>query len=934
MKKKLLLVFAFFVFCNVNAQKNEFWTLENASNITSLSKNVSKSSFPQEFSLYSLKLENLRDILLTAPDRMVAKNSQAIITVPNSQGGFEKFAMFEASNFTEELQLQFPNIRAYVGIGLDDKNSQIRLSISPNGIQTMIFRTNKANEFIELYSDDSQVYAVFNSSRTKGNVPFTCSTEEELVETVLKSASNLDSRSNNGVYKTMRLALSCTAEYANYFGATNSSQVGLVLAAFNNTMTRVNGIFERDLALHLNIINANNIIYYNAATDPYSDASTGASGDWNTELQNNLSASLGASLAASNAAYDIGHLFGASGGGGNAGCIGCVCRNDTSSLFDRNKGSGYTSPANGIPSGDSFDIDYVAHEMGHQLGANHTFSHSFEDNSVNVEPGSGSTIMAYAGITGATDVQSNSDDYFAYRSILQIQNNLATKSCPVTTSLTNQTPIISAGSNYTIPRGTPFVLTGTGSDPDGNTLSYTWEENDDETGIAQPADPNNPTAAEVSARQTASFPSPTKTNGPNFRSFSPSSEPVRYLPAMSNILSGQSSTWEVLSTVARTLNFTLTGRDNVVAGGQTQTSSMVVTVDATKGPLTVTSQNTDGLVWAPGSTQTVTWAVNNTNSISGGNTVDILYTSNNGATWNVILANTANDGTQVITVPNITQPNCRIMVKASANIFFNVNSKNIAIGDYTYQNQTICTDYTFNLNQSITEDSANLYTVGGLQIDDSYTLTDVNVRIVATHPNVSEMRVAIRAPWQASLDTALWYNAPCSAQAPVNMDLIFDSQGAVVNCANTTNMAPTIPFSATNFANYVGNNSAGGWRIYVSDNVLNSNNGAAVLNTVSFNLCRNELVPVLSSDTFVTIEDLVVFPNPNSGSFNVKFTSNTGSKINIGVYDMRGRQVFSNEYNNSGLFEQEVQLNSIQSGIYIVNIQDGNRKAVQKIVVN
>ena len=147
-------------------------------------------------------------------------------------------------------------------------------------------------------------------------------------------------------------------------------------------------------------------------------------------------------------------------------------------------------------------------------------------------------------------------------------------------------------------------------------------------------------------------------------------------------------------------------------------------------------------------------------------------------------------------------------------------------------------------------------------------------------------------------------------------------------------MAPTIPFSVTNFANYVGNNSAGAWRIYVSDNVVNSNNGAAVLNTVNFNLCRNELVPVLSSDTFVTIEDLVVFPNPNNGSFNVKFTSNTGSKINIGVYDMRGRQVFSNEYNNSGLFEQEIQLNSIQSGIYIVNIQDGNRKAVQKIVVN
>ena len=85
--------------------------------------------------------------------------------------------------------------------------------------------------------------------------------------------------------------------------------------------------------------------------------------NWNAQLQSTLTSIIG------EANYDIGHMFGASGGGGNAGCIGCVCVNGS-------KGSGITSPADGIPQGDNFDIDYVVHEVGHQLGANHTFSMS------------------------------------------------------------------------------------------------------------------------------------------------------------------------------------------------------------------------------------------------------------------------------------------------------------------------------------------------------------------------------------------------------------------------------------------------------------------------------------------------------------------------------------------------------------------------------
>ena len=201
----------------------------------------------------------------------------------------------------------------------------------------------------------------------------------------------------------------------------------------------LNSWFSTYFKWTLVIANNNLVMYYNASTDPYSSGSVGSGGAWNTELQNNLSTVLG------NAAYDIGHLFGQSGGGGNAGCIGCVCEDDdVANLNDENKGSGFTSPSDGISQGDTFDIDYVVHEIGHQLGANHTFSHQSEGTGVNVEPGSGSTIMGYAGIT-SYDVQNNSDAYFTYRSILQIQNNLAGRTCSVDTPITNTPPVVDAG---------------------------------------------------------------------------------------------------------------------------------------------------------------------------------------------------------------------------------------------------------------------------------------------------------------------------------------------------------------------------------------------------------------------------------------------------------------------------------------------------------
>ncbi len=663
----LAIVMAFGISITAPAQQI-VWSANNSSpDNLARDKAVSRQSFPTEFKLFNLNIEPLRQQLFSIVDG-AAQNS-TVISLPNADGDIEQFEVYEASNFEPDLQARFPEIRAYSGRGITDVYATLKLSISPQGIQTMVFRTDRENEYIEPYSADHTVYAVFRSRREKGELPWACSTEEKNMAADLNSqVQNMNlPDSSAGQLKTMRLAQSCNGEYSNFFGATSSAQVNLVLAAFNATLTRSNGVYEKDLALHLNLIaNTTAVIYYTPSTDPYTTWNSGNGiGDWNAQLQTTLTNNIG------EANYDIGHMFGASGGGGNAGCIGCVCVNGS-------KGSGITSPADNIPQGDNFDIDYVVHEVGHQLGANHTFSFSNEGTGVNKEVGSGITIMGYAGITNQ-DVAPHSIDIFHQASIAQIQANLATKTCPITTTMTaNNPPVVNAGSNYTIPITTPFALTGSATDPQGDALTYNWEQNDNTTTTGN-----------------ASVASAGKLTGPNWISFGSTASPTRLMPRLSTILAGLNITptlggdaicnVEALSSVSRSLNFRLTVRDNrpyVPAStiGQTQFDDMLVTVTNTAGPFQVTSPNTN-VSWAGNSSQTVTWNVNNTTlaPVSCAN-VKISLSTDGGNTFpTVLLASTANDGSQVVTIPNTATTTARMKVEAVGNIFFDISNTNFTI---------------------------------------------------------------------------------------------------------------------------------------------------------------------------------------------------------------------------------------------------------------
>lgn len=668
MKKLVLFLLSGSLATMTMAQGGGYWSAHPGSEKITTDKAVARLSFPNEFKLFDLNIGSLKRELFRVVDNGSSRSHT--ITLPNADGEFEQFVVVEASNFDPALQARFPDIRAFSGRGVNDPSATVKISFAPGGIQTMVFRAGKPNEFTEAYSADHTTYAVFRSSRSKGNLPWSCTTPAERLELEIDQkigGLNLTERSGANL-KTMRLAQSVTAEYSNYFGATSSAQESLVLAAVNATLTRCNGVFEKDLALHLNLVpNTTSVFYYNPSTDPYSPASQMS--QWNNQLQSTLTSVIG------EANYDIGHLFGASGGGGNAGCIGCICVNGS-------KGKGITSPFDAIPQGDNFDIDYVAHEMGHQMGANHTFSMSNEGTGVNKEPGSGITIMGYAGIT-SQDLAPHSIDIFHQASIAQIQANLNTKTCPVTVAIANATPVVSAGADYTIPISTPFALTGTATDADaGDVLTYCWEQND------------NAGSTQTGASSVASA---TKATGPNWISFVGSTSPTRLFPKLATILAGSNisgplpggdagANTEALSSVSRTLNFRLTVRDNAVYNstapysvGQTQFDDMVVTVTNTSGPFAVTAPNT-AVTWTGNTSQTVTWNVNNTTAapVSCAN-VKISISTDGGNTFTTLISSTPNDGSEAVVVPNTPTSTARIKVEAVGNIFFDISNANFTI---------------------------------------------------------------------------------------------------------------------------------------------------------------------------------------------------------------------------------------------------------------
>ena len=588
--------------------------------------------------VFSLKTSSFQKELKTVS---TSKNNSKIVYFPNDTGKLIPFQVSESSVLAPELAAKYPSIRSYKGYALGDSKDKIRFSISQNGFQGMIvYADNKSSTFIQKANDDRYVLYSRDAKDILDD-DFTCITKSDIA----KQTSITQKLVDDQVLRTYRLAVSASGEYTTFHGGT----VADALAAINATITRINAVFETDLGVTLELIaNNDQIIFTNAATDPYT-------GNLNAQVQNTLTSTIG------EANYDVGHLFHVDNDNGNAGSIGAVCR-------DGVKGSGFTSAIN--PEGDRFDLDFVSHELGHQFGANHTWSFESEGTNVQVEPGSGTTIMGYAGISGVDNVTFFGDDYFHYVSILQVINYLATTSCAVETSLMNVPPVVVPMGDFVIPIGTPFVLTGEATDVNlTDELTYAWEQVDN--GIV-----------------TQSSFGPTNSVGANFRSQKPATSPERYFPKLSRVVQGNptqtvpsvNTAWETVSNVQREMNFALTVRDNAIGGGQVVSDLVNIAVVNTSGPFVVTSQNTNAAV-AAGSIETVVWDVAQTDVAPvNAQNVAILLSIDGGETFPISLAeNVPNDGMQTILMPQEMTTEARIMVKANTNVFYAVNSTDFTI---------------------------------------------------------------------------------------------------------------------------------------------------------------------------------------------------------------------------------------------------------------
>ncbi len=631
MKTQLSLLMGLFMI-SLGFSQTGLWT--PVANKSGISVIETKSSLPNK-TLFNIDMLAMKKALQGAKGKSSGV-SNTIIQFPNTQGKMESYRITETPVLAYEMSLKYSDIKSYTGQGINNPEDVIKISLSDaKGLQTM--RLSKGSAvFIEPISKDLNTLTVYEKSENSATLKtLQCMVDDK---TPSFTGGSSTKNANDSTLRTYRLAVSTNGEYTQFHGGTKAG----AMAAINTTMTRVNGVFENDFAVTMVVI-ANNdaVVYTNANTDPYSN------GGFNSQLQSTLTSVIG------EANYDIGHLFAKAGDNGNAGCIGCVCVNGS-------KGSGFTS--RGTPEGDPFDIDYVAHEIGHQFGANHTFSIRNESTNAHFEPGSGTTIMGYAGITGATDVQQNSDPYFHFFSIEQVTNYIKTTSCQTNTNTGNAIPTANAGSDYTVPSGTAFVLTGQASDANGDALTYCWEQRDE----------NN---------AATTYPSVTATSGVAFRSYNPTTSNQRYFPRLETIKTGATSwQWEAVPDVTRALNFRLTVRDNRAGGAGNNSDDMRVNVTANAGPFVVNVPNTN-VSWPANSVQTVTWNVAGTtgNGINAAN-VDILLSTDGGNTYTTTLATAVtNDGSHNITVPNVQGAQNRIMVKGSGNIFFDISNTNFEI---------------------------------------------------------------------------------------------------------------------------------------------------------------------------------------------------------------------------------------------------------------
>lgn len=899
-KYSILLSFLFVILSlSVSGQETNPWSRIDVSGV-SRSRIQSKVRV-ERFSGFALDRVLIQRELMDVPSRRQASmRTGKLMKFPDKDGRLIVFRVKEAPVMSPELARKFPNDKSYVGYATDGTKRKIRFSLNEIGLNAVITGPGYGVQFIEPLTRDKQLYRVYDRSELGTSDPFTCLVDEM---SEMRKEGFQEKLFDDLQLRTYRLALATTGEYSSYhIGlegaglAPEAQQKEVVMSAVTTAITRVNAVLENDLAISMELIpNNDDVIYLNPATDPYSNNSGSAMlGENQTNLDNVIGS----------ANYDIGHVF--STGGGGVATLGSACVNGQ-------KARGVTGSSN--PIGDTFYFDLVAHEFGHQLGANHTFNGdeggcagSNRNDLTAVEPGSGSTLMAYAGLCAPQNVQSQSDLYFHVISIEEIRNNLSqSRDCAAMTDLvTNRNvPIADAGPDFIIPVGTPFVLKGSGSDGDDDPISYCWEQIDNEITVVPPS--GNSTA------------------GALYRSYSPVKDPDRYLPRLSTLASGSlSSTWEVTPLVGRELNFTLTVRDNNAEAGQSDSDDLQVTVTDAAGPFAVTSQNAEGLVWVPNTQEMIQWDVAGTtgNGVDVSN-VNIRLSTDGGQTFPILLAsNVSNDGMQMIDVPDSKAPSCFIMVEAVGNFFFALSPKSFSIGEF---NEVCSETASGDIPKSIPDNDPDGI-ISEIEITEDMLVERLRVHINDLEHNfLGDLDISLESPSGTVVDLL---SGACNGSENIE-NAIFDDSGVEIECVFPPASGITgvvRPFES--LSAFTGESTTGVWKLRVVDSWKDD---TGVLNDWSLEICNSE--PVLAVNNFV-FDQFKIFPNPSNGRFRVQFNSEITGDVNVTMYDLLGRKVAERSFSdNDNAFDEEVNFSNISSGLYILRVRRGNKISSQKITL-
>lgn len=597
------------------------------------------SESPLQQRILTLNEQGLQNLLINA-------GSEPSLSLPLPTGGFATVQLIPTETLSPSIAAQFPDWKTWQINGLDGKVSSGRAELTALGFTAMLIMQNGDTLFIDPVTATTKAaersYRSLSKQTNSGLFKnrFQCSTHHPETEALALDSSPMIAARAGEDLKTYDIAIAATGEYTQYHGGSKTT----ALSAITTTINRMNEIYQRDLSIKLRLVSGVTTLYSDAATDPYPSTGSNLLNENQTVLDNLIGSEN----------YDVGHLF--TTGDGGLAVVEAACRNS----YKAQGVSGWDTPT-----GDIFAIDYVAHEVGHQFGATHTFnSNSGSCSGSNriaktaYEPGSGSTIMSYAGICSPDNLQIHSDSMFHSGSINQITTYTQTSTgatCADSTRLSNANPVVNAGQDYTLPARTPFILTGSATDSNtADTLSYSWEQID--LGSSSKLDIDTGDNALVRAQL-------------------PTSSPSRTIPRLTDLLSSSHTYGETLSSQTRAMNFRLQVRD---AKGGIGADEMLINVQDTGSAFEVTAPKNTSLV--AGSALNVTWNVAKTDQAPiACNTVDIalntISTTPN-ENFQTLLSNTPNDGAASVTLPSSLGTKNTIRVKCNNNIFFALSDAN------------------------------------------------------------------------------------------------------------------------------------------------------------------------------------------------------------------------------------------------------------------